>query len=155
MAAETPIRDIVDSCRVWESHDDSGGVYLGPSPGRALPIHALDDVGEAGDDLPVAAVTVSLAEQALLELLLQWLLPTPVGSSPDATPIPSELELLLQRLLGDDRPVQPGLTGQLGITEMEILLQNLLPVCPSPVERQPPDTARVALRVMGRPDVPH
>ena len=90
----------------------------------------------------MAAVTVSPMEQALLESLLQWLLPTPVGSSPDVTTIPSELELLLERLLGDDRPVQPGPTEKSEITEMEILLQNLLPVCPSPVERPPPDTAR-------------
>ena len=51
----------------------------------------------------IRAVTVSPTEQTLLESLLQRLLPTPVGSSPDVTPIPSQLELLLQRLLGDDR----------------------------------------------------
>ena len=94
---------------MWESHADSDvGKGRSPSPGWALPIYALDDVGEAAYDLPVAAVK----EQALLESLLQRLLPTPVGSSPDVTRIPSELELLLQRLLGDDRPVQPGPTGK-------------------------------------------
>ena len=152
VAAETPIQDIVDHCRVWESHADPDvGKGRGPSPGWALP---LNDVGEAGDDLPVAAMAVSPTEQALLESLLEQLLPTPVRSSPDATPIPSELELLLQRLLGDDRPVQPGPIGQSGINEMEILLQNLLLVCPSPVEWPPQDTARRD-RVMGPPDVPH
>ena len=91
---------------MWESHADSDvGRGRSPSLGQAIPIYALDDVGEAVYDLPVA--TVSPTEQALLESLLQRLLPTPVGSSPDVT-IPSELELLLQRLLGDDWPVQPG-----------------------------------------------
>ena len=142
VAAETHIRDIVDLCRVWESHADTDvGNGRGPSPGWALPIYALDDVGEAGDDLHVAAVTVSPTEQALLKSLLQRLLPTPVGSSPDVTPIPSELELLLKQLLGGDRPAQPGLIGKSEITEMEILLQNLLPVCPFPVERPPPNMA--------------
>ena len=132
---ETPIQDIVDRCRVWESHADSVDKRgLGPGPERALPIYMymVDDVGEAGDDLAMAAVTASPTAPELLEALLRRLLPTPLVSPPDLTPVPSELVLLLQRLLGDVRPVEPAPPGRSGITAMEILLQNLLPVSPSP-----------------------
>ena len=41
----TPIRDIVDCCRVWESHaedTDSWGAY--PNPDQPQPIYRIDDV---------------------------------------------------------------------------------------------------------------
>ena len=65
--------------------------------------------------------------QDMLLSLMQHLLPTPAVSPPKATPIPSEFELLIQRLMGNDRPVQPGPTGRSGFTEMEVLIQTLLP----------------------------
>ena len=55
-----------------------------------------------GDDLPGAADDMTPGAQELLESLQQHLLPTPVVSPPKATPIPSELELLIQRLMGND-----------------------------------------------------
>ena len=54
-----------------------------------------------------------------------------VVSPPKFTPIPSELELLIQRLIGNDRPVQPTSTGRSSFTYMEVLIHNLLPVGPS------------------------
>ena len=44
------------------------------------------------------------------------------------TPIPSEVELLIQRLIGNARPVPPAPTGSSGFTDMEAWIQNLLPV---------------------------
>ena len=74
LAPETPIRDIVDRCRVWESHADSVDKRgRGPGPERALPIYMVDDVGEAGDDLPVVAVTASPTAPELLDSLLRRL----------------------------------------------------------------------------------
>ena len=71
VAPETPIRDIVDRCRVWESHADSVDKRgREPRTERALPIYMVEDVGEAGDDLPVAAVTASPTAPELLEALL-------------------------------------------------------------------------------------
>ena len=95
--------DIVDRCRVWESHadlEDQGGWY--PSPRWSLPIYMINDGGNAGHDLPGAADDITPAAQELLESLLQHLLPTTVVSPPKVTPIPSELELLIQRLTGND-----------------------------------------------------
>ena len=45
-----------------------------------------------------------------------------------ATPIPSDLELLIQRLIGNDQPVQPAPTGRSSFTDIEVLIQNLLPL---------------------------
>ena len=80
--------------------------------------------------------------QELFESLLQHLLPMPVVSPPKVTPIPSELELLIQRLIGNDRPVQPAPTGRSSSTDMEVLIQNLLPVGLSTLERPPPGAER-------------
>ena len=43
---ETPIRDIVDRCRVWESHTDTGvRRIVKPSAERALPVYTVDEPG--------------------------------------------------------------------------------------------------------------
>ena len=73
--------------------------------------------------------------QEVLESLLQLLLPTLVVSPLKATPIPSELELLMQRLMGNDQPVQPGPMGRSSFTDLEVLLQNWLPVGPPAMEQ--------------------
>ena len=72
--------------------------------------------------------------QELLESLLQRLLPTTVVA-PIRTfaTAPSGGYGLL---------VQPPTTGKSRLTEMEILLQNLLPVGSSPLERPPPAEGR-------------
>ena len=49
VAPETPIRDIVDRCWVWESHADTDNRRVSkPGTKRALPIDTVDDaeVGE-------------------------------------------------------------------------------------------------------------
>ena len=92
---------------------------------------------------------------------MRHLLPTPVVSPPEATPTPSEHDLLIQRLLGNNHPVQPFAQEHSSFTDMEILLENLLPVG-SPVTEQPRTTerqnrwcvSRAASRVMRPRDVP-
>ena len=64
----------------------------------------------------------------------------PVVSPTKATPIPSELELLIQRLMGNDQPIQPALIGRSSFTDMEVLMQNLLPVGLPTLEQPPPGT---------------
>ena len=54
---------------------------------------------------------MTLEAQDMLESLMQHLLPTPAVSPPKATPIPSEFELLIQRLMGNDQPVQSARRG--------------------------------------------
>ena len=101
VAPETHIRDIVDHCRVWESHADSDNRRGSrPGPERALPIYMVDDVGSGTDDRTVAAVTTSPTAPEQFKSLLRRLLPTPVVPPPRPKMVPSELDQLLQRLLG-------------------------------------------------------
>ena len=71
--------DIVDRCRVWESHADTEARrFSKPGPERALPIHTVDEPGCGLDDRMGAAVNVPPAVPDQLETLLRRLLPTPV-----------------------------------------------------------------------------
>ena len=46
---ETPIRDIVDRCRVWESHADTGArIIVKPGPERDLPVYTVDKLEGGG-----------------------------------------------------------------------------------------------------------
>ena len=57
---ETPIRDIVDCCRVWKSHVDSDVRRINkPGPDQAFPTYVVGDSGREMDDRRVAAVTTS------------------------------------------------------------------------------------------------
>ena len=79
MSPETPIRDIVDRCQVWESHADTEARRFGkPSPGSVLPIYTVNELECGMDDHMVAAVTIPPAEPDPLETLLRRLLPTSV-----------------------------------------------------------------------------
>ena len=62
-----------------------------------------------------------------LEEIMRWLLPMPTVPPPKAAPIPSDRELLIQRLLGAIRPPQPVIQERSQLTDMEIALPNLLP----------------------------
>ena len=58
MPPETPIQDIVDRCRVWESHADSDVRRVSkPGPGPAFPTYVVSGPERRVDDLWVAAVT--------------------------------------------------------------------------------------------------
>ena len=55
---ETPKRDIVDRCQVWESHADSDVRRASkPGPDMVFPAYAVSDPDGRGDDLRVVAVT--------------------------------------------------------------------------------------------------
>ena len=59
----------------------------------------------------------------MLKQIRRHLLPTPAVSPP----IPSDHELLIQRLLGTVHPVQPVVQERSRLTDIEILLQSILP----------------------------
>ena len=133
----TPIRDIVDRCRVWESHaEDTDCWGARPIPNRPLPANRIDDVGtESG---PVSY----LEDQDMLGSLMRHLLPTPAVSPPRVTPIPSERKQLIQRLMGKEHPMRPLLPERSSFMDMEILLQSLLPVGSLATELPPPAVGR-------------
>ena len=98
---DTPMSDIVDCCRVWESHRD---VESEPKTraGRRLG-HAVCQV--AVDE----QIRTSSPESESLEDNISKLLPmpTPVPLKSRNDPIPSYRDLLVQRLLGTLAPSKP------------------------------------------------
>ena len=117
---DTPMQDIVDSCRVWESHAEVTDSWRGgqePEYPRAI--------YQVVEDSPP---NVASEESDLLEQIRRHLLPTPAVSPPKATPILSDHELLMQHLLGAVHPVQPVVQERSRLTDIKILLQSMLPV---------------------------
>ena len=108
VSPETPIQDIVDRCRVWESHANSDTPRISkPGRDRTLPIYTVDALSEAMDDRVVSSVTTTQPEPDQLETLLRRLLSSPVVPSPPPEPVPSVLEQVLQSLLTEAQAPQP------------------------------------------------
>ena len=117
---ETPIRDIVDSCQVWESHADSDVRRLSkPGPDRALPTYMVGDSGCRMEDWMVAAVTISQSTPDQLGTLLRRLLPGPVVPAPPPKPEPSTVEQLLRCLLAAAQARKPALAVTTGSSDIE------------------------------------
>ena len=88
LGSDTPMADIVDCCRVWESH-----------------IEVEIEQQTRTDRRPACAVSqvmvdkqspVESPETELLEDIIRKLLPTPSPPPPEAAPIPSDRDLLIQ-----------------------------------------------------------
>ena len=92
MGPDSPMRDIVDSCRMWESHTEATNSWSG-GPDPEFP-RAIYQVAEDTQS------PVELKESEGLDQIMRQLLPTPAVSPPKATLIPSDRERLIQRLLG-------------------------------------------------------
>ena len=113
----TPMQNIVDSCHVWESHNEAG-VRCHDGSGRSSP-RAVYQVTE--DSRWVDRVgDVGRSHEAVVA--------APTVPPPKAAPLPSDCELLIQRLLGVIRPPQLVIQERSQLTDMEIALQNLPPV---------------------------
>ena len=135
MGPDTPMRNIVDSCSVWESHAEATD-SCGDGQDPEYP-QAIYQVVEDSQSL------VALKESDVLDQIRRQSLLRPTVLPPKATPIPSDSDLLIQRLLGAVYPVQPVVRERSRLTDIEILLQNMLPVgsvieadVPPPVPRQ-------------------
>ena len=99
LGSDTPMADIVDSCRVWESHVEvASGRQMGTD--RHSP-RAACQVTEDSQS-PAGSPGTELLEDIIRRLLLAPLLPPRKAAT-----IPSDQELLIQRLLGAIRPPQP------------------------------------------------
>ena len=93
---ETPIRYIVDKCRVWESHADTEDRGVKPIPERAQPV-SESMLGPT--EQVVAAVTGPLVGLADLETMLKCLLPAVPAQAPLPRSVPTDLEMMLTCLL--------------------------------------------------------
>ena len=117
MPPKTPIRDVVDHCRVWESHADPAIRRVSkPSPDPIYPAYVVGDADKISETTWVAAVTGQKSGSDQLEDLLRRLL-TPVDSPAPAPekllqplvvspPVPTELEQMLRSFLAGQRQRQ-------------------------------------------------
>ena len=136
---DTPMQNIVDSCHVWESHSEAG-VRRHDGSVRNSP-RAVYQVTK--DSQSPAGSTESEMLDEVIRVAIRRLLPTPTVPPPRVAPIPSDCELFIQRLLGVIRPPQPVIQERSQLTDMEIALQNLLPVS-SVVEEDDPSSEPIA-----------
>ena len=120
LGPDTPMADIVDCCRVWESH-----------------LRVEIEPQTSTDRRPACAICqVTVDEQApaesleteALEEIIRRLLPTPALPPPKAVPIPLDRDFLIQRLMGAICPSQPVAQERSRVTELETMLLNWLPV---------------------------
>ena len=83
-----PIRDVVDRCRVWESHADPAVRRVSkPSPDPIYPAYVVGDSDSISETTRVAAVTRPRSGPDQLEDLLRRLLmavdtPAPIPEVP-------------------------------------------------------------------------
>ena len=100
MLPETPIRDIVDRCRVWESHADTDNRrVVKPTLERVQPVYVVSEPTLGLTEQVVAAVTGPSVGLADLETMLKHLLPAVPAQAPPPRSAPTEIEAMLKGLL--------------------------------------------------------
>ena len=107
---ETPIRYVVDRCRVWESHADPEIRRVSkPDPEPIYPTYVVGDSDNVVEEIRVAAVTKPKSTPDQVEDLLRRLLAGMASPAPVPAPVPEVpmVEKLLQHLLADTQICQP------------------------------------------------
>ena len=112
--------DIVNCCRVWESHRDVE-IETRISVDRR-PAHAVCQV-TVDKQIPTTS-----PKTENLEDIIRKLLPTPALRPPQAVPIPSDRDVLIRQLMEVICPPTPVAQERSAVTELETLLLNWLPV---------------------------
>ena len=98
VSPETPIRDVVDRCRVWESHADPAVRRMSkPTPDPTYPAYVVGDADSDNAVTRVAAVTGLRSDQNQLEDLLRCVISTAERLAPK--PEISDMAKLLQHLV--------------------------------------------------------
>ena len=107
---ETPIRDVVDRCRVWQSHayPDIRRVSK-PGPEPIYPAYVVGDSDNVVEEIRVAAFTKPMSDPDQVEDLLRRLLACMASLAPVPAPVPEVpmVEKLLQRLVAETQIRQP------------------------------------------------
>ena len=132
---DTPLRDIVDRCRVWESHGNTEVRRVSkPMPEPVYPTYVVEQPDYETE--PVCVVTVnkpnSQVDQSeeLLKKLLEVLTPTAGGGGTDTTakgtraPDVTPLEKLVQLLLSETAKREPAPPTPAEPTGLEALRQT-------------------------------
>ena len=92
---ETPIRDIVDRCRLWESHADTDDQrVVKPMLERAQPVYAVSEPTLGPTEQVITAVSRTSVGLADLETMLKRLLPAVPAQAPPPRSAPTEIEAM-------------------------------------------------------------
>ena len=120
LGPNTPMTDIVDCCRVWESHCE---VEIQPQTSAdRRPVRVICQVTE------VEPAPATSPETENVEDIIRKLLPTPALPPPQAVPIHSDRDLLIQQLMAPICPPTPVAQERSAVTDLETLLLNWLSV---------------------------
>ena len=139
---ETPIRDVVDRCRVWESHAHPAVCRVSkPNPDQTYPAYVVGDSDSISETTWVAAVTRPRSGPDQLEDLLRQLLLTvnPPAPIPEVPPV----EKLSQRLVTETQSRSSLVVSPPESAKLEQMLRSFLsgqqptrpPPRPRPVRR--------------------
>ena len=124
---DTPLRDIVDQCRVWESHSDLSAWNVN-QPKMTYPAYVVKPSEK--EPATVRAITVNKPERSvedtneLLRKLVDML--TPGGNTTMKAPEPSTLEKLVHLLKEKVAERKPALPATQEPTKLETKLQSFL-----------------------------
>ena len=122
---ETPIRDIVDRCRVWESHADPSARRLTkPSPDPKYPAYAVSNADYNIETTRVAEVTGQKLKPLQLDDMLRRVLTT--AELPPLKPEVSEVEKLLQQLVRETHSQLTTVVSPPVPTTLEQMLRSFL-----------------------------
>ena len=125
VSPETPIRDVVDRCRVWESHADPAVRRMSkPTPDPIYPAYAVSDTDSANEVTRVAAVTGLKSDQNQLTGLLRRVIST--GEHPAPKPEISDMAKLLQQLGREALNRPPAVVNPPVPTTLEQMLRSFL-----------------------------
>ena len=129
--------DIVDCCRVWESHCE---VEIQPhTSADRRPARVICQVAE------VEPAPATSPETETVEDIIRKLLPTPALPPLQAVPIPSDRYLLIKQLMEVICPPRPVAQERSAATDLETLLLNWLPVgTVTEEDAAPPDLSSVS-----------
>ena len=118
---DTPITEIVDRCCVWESHKEiHSGRVVNYEPNR--PHAVLQVTNSVNNEHDKTSTGLDVVEN-----LIKRLLPSPVESTQETGPVPSDYELLAQRLC---EMTQPSVPEDSDMIDIEQLLRKLIPLGP-------------------------
>ena len=126
---ETPIRDVVDRCRVWESHADPAVRRVGkPSPDPIYPAYVVGDSDNISETKRVAAVSRPKSGPEQLEDMLRRLLAAVATPAlvPALVPEAPAAEKLLQRLVAETQSHPPSVASPPESMGLENLLRSYL-----------------------------
>ena len=120
VSPETPIRDVVDRCHVWESHADPAVRRISkPNPDPTYSAYAVGD-----EATRVAVVTGQRSGQNQLEDLLRRVIST--AEPPAPKPEVPDVEKLLQQLVRGTQSRSPAVVSPPVPTALEQMLRSFL-----------------------------